>query len=1272
MNKITFKGLQSGGEVSNSYYIDYRNGPLFYNLVAQIDGKSFPVEEGRTTVVHSSASKGRNNYDISLTGNAPNAQSVTIIVNGNSKTYNVNPSNNNSFVASPVNLKKGKNLVTIRVKNNSQTVETTREIAFYNGGVTFYDMNIKEGSNEGMPIEYYPQYNYQTLANVIIDGKVIVPNAIYPDVIGDPAQPHPDPAINNIANNLNNSKMVKVNYKLTRAGSSTSVSGSVYAIPPTAYLPTDAFFIYDVPALDASMLKDPIDNGSLKPNVQYNLELKAVNESNKKLNVTPTEEGTSSLGFTLQNGTLPYIHEINYLQGYNGVNYESLTGTTLEGTNIFNMPFAVEILIGNPTAYQDTEKPIEIEKIIDIAGNGKTTGWTNTRKNVTATDVKSVSKLVNGVTKNFYRVVYEFSAMPTTGTQTINFRMGGTGGAITPAKVNLLSGPFVKYDKAVDGMIINVDTTEPVGDQAAFVLTESLGDLKGSFINITDLDKFKYRTTTTSTPVMQSVFFYINNTAIPLMQNANSTLVTDFEIDTSAAGYSLPDVYSKFFSGENKLRIVYQTSTSYYEKVIKVNLIPTNLPVIPAPGTSGVFPYGTQYKDAPLANDPSFPIRGSIFTTTQSEMNVYGTFDFIDLGTELFQVEAKLLGQLTKTNYILKITTPGQADMKWDLSQPFQLVKNGKVVGSYPTTATFTDNLTVRYDLDLQSFSFIIKNEQLNPDGSPKVYNFYVYNSGEAGPRASYRLEVDPTSIPYKVLRPILPEKSVINQNFIEVVIDAPGAEKILIKGGDVKSAEMEKIDFDSDNDGKIDYPNAYRYFVSGLKAGKVNKIELTISNGKDVSKDSIEIKYVPTNIPGAAFLETMKSSHKQFDGSLNLKFEKGTTLIRQDFNVPENLKNQIFDGHQLMFAIANPEDGVVDRREYETLPANFDLILESFGTRFNVSYPTHFTKSSPVFWIDAGLADDPVTNTYDPLKMGVDPYQFPGAKGLNNTEIPTYDLRPDNREVVTSKIGTLELKYDPDMRDAVGTIITAFRYDVKNKYWENVGGVVDTKKHTITIPFSQFGYYVVGKMVYSYYDITQHQYAKNYLEAIYAKGVMNPVSYDQFGADLFTSRGEFARMMVKAVNIPLNYELSKSHFDDVPYTINPDALWDFRYVETAARQGLIRGTTPRAFEPNAPVSREQAAVIIARTLNLKLDTDAKKIDAALQKQFKDYAQIDYYARSAVLAVAKKGFILGSQVDLEDVKKGFVFEPKASILRSDSAILVARVLADKKRLPKIN
>ena len=65
----------------------------------------------------------------------------------------------------------------------------------------------------------------------------------------------------------------------------------------------------------------------------------------------------------------------------------------------------------------------------------------------------------------------------------------------------------------------------------------------------------------------------------------------------------------------------------------------------------------------------------------------------------------------------------------------------------------------------------------------------------------------------------------------------------------------------------------------------------------------------------------------------------------------------------------------------------------------------------------------------------------------VQGTAIPTYDERPDDRELVASKRGTLTLAFDPNMREGIGTIVTVYRYDVKNKFWVNLGGTVDTEE---------------------------------------------------------------------------------------------------------------------------------------------------------------------------------------------------------------------------------
>lgn len=1276
LNRITFRGVQGGGEVTNSIYIEYHNGPVFYDLVAQLDGSKFNIQESGTTVVHSAASAGRQSADISITGFAPNAQQVTIDVNGSSKTYSVNSSNNYQFAASPITLNKGKNLVTLKVQNANQTVETTREVAFYNGEVTFYDVNLN-GMNgtsaSSEPLEYNPNLLVTSTNSTNITGKIIVPNYLKDD--SQPAdgtlEPHPNP--NAPAAGGVPAGGIPLKYTITGTGVNFSQPAGQYATPVGTYTGQEAFFIYEFTA--------PIGtNHTLVFDKIYNIQLTAKNARKTALG-QPDDEGTGLLGFALQDAGKQFIETINYLNGYRSGTGESLEGTPLEGANLYTVPFAMEVLVGNPNL-SVTSNLVDVTDIKNVSNASATNYAYNNTNNIENVSNSLVNKFVNINGKIYKREILVFKKLPFEGTQTVTLRVGGAGGTTKTVKFTMLFGPYVSYTSLYDNMTVYDDTNKIKTDRITEVVTTALSDFRGVLNNINNTSEIRYDFANNQA---QTVFFYVNNTPIKLQQVSGNP-VTSFKILGDTADLTDTNerekAFNALFSGENEIKFVFQGSKNSYEKTIKLYVIPTNLPVVPVEGTK-IYPYGSKYAE-PLPNDPSFVDRGGVYTTNEANMNVFGTFDFIDfvaagftntdivnnIQQKIDQMKVAANGLTSPDKYILKIeSTVNTNPIYWNLSKQLIIMRGAEVLGTVNNTANNdVANLAVRYDISTKTFSFILSSQALNADGSSSVYTFTVFNNGETGPKASYRLEVDPTSLPYTILRPILPNKSIVNQNFIEVIIDAPGADSITIN-----DQAAEKIEYDSDNNpATIEqlYKNTYRVFVNKLRAGK-NEIEFVITSANDEVESSFEITYAPTNIPGAQYLEPMASNHKVFENAVNLKFQKGTTLIRTDFNVPAGLKNQVFSGHNLLFAIANPEDGVVDRRELEAWPPNFNIVMESFGTRFRLSYPTRFTKASPVYWIDAGMADDPGTTAYDPLTRGVDPYQFPNATGAGGTKIPTYDERPDNRELITSKTAELTLAFDPNMKDSIGTIITVYRYDVKAKYWENMGGEVDVKKNTVKVPFTKFGYYVVGKMAYSFNDMTTHPYARNFLEAIYAKGIMNAAGFDDFGSNMFISRGEFAKMMVKALDIPLNYELSKPHFDDVPAIINPDALWDYRYVETAAREGIIRGTLPRTFQPSSNLTREEASVIIARALDMKLETDSDKINKDLEKTFKDATSVNFYAKSSVLAIAKKKYILGAPVDPADPKAGSVFEPRSNLLRSDAAIIVARILADLKRLPEI-
>ncbi|GFN32674.1 S-layer homology domain-containing protein [Paenibacillus xylaniclasticus] len=1250
LNEIKFQGVKGGGIVENSIYIDYHDGPTLYDLEASLYGNSFPLNESTTTVVHSTATKGKSQTDISISGKAPNAQSVTVEVNGKSRTFSVNSTNNYSFIASPVTVQKGKNLIKITVGNGTQKIETTREVAFYNGSVTFYDMSLTDASSNKVSLEYSPSLVTDKNGTLTVTGRVIVPN-FYGKVGSEIADaPHPNPTL----------ALQSLKGEIFAQGSATPVltfdNTTITSAAVQPYDVKDAFFVYD--------LTFNLDGSQLLYNQRYNVRMQANNEVNIANGTTPTVEGTNALNFTLVDSSTPYIEQVNYLPGYEPGNYLGLTGDELEGKSLYGMPIGVEVIIGN-YSNMDTSgglggSGLYIDQITNSAGKSATTGYTTTVLNQ-SDEVLTI----NGKTGSYRRIILEVSKLPFEGKQTIQFSVkSSTSGTSVTHKVTvtMLFGPYVSYTKLYDTMQYKYDTTS--SNVAYDLINVTLDMFAGEIQNVNNTDEIRYKPDANGA---QSIYFYVNNVAFPLVQkNAADAHDTKFTLDSSV---NINDVFAVMFSGENKIRFVFQGTSTFYERTVKLNLIPTNLPVIPVEGSSGVFPFTyvptvSDSEIVPTPNDPNFPLSGSIYTTSKSKMNIHGTFDFIDLGQSMTEADIKANMPATPSDYILKISSSTSKEYEWNLSQPFVVVNSDDPSASMiydPDNKGISGLLVVRYDVKEQTFSFILKEQELNSDGSSSVYNFYVYNSGIYGPKASYRLEVDPTALPYDIVRPILPAKSIVNQNFVEVVIDAKGAESVVIN-----KTEAVKSQFDADYDGTIDYYNAYRAIITDLKVGK-NTIKFTITSANDKTSGSFDITYAPTNIPGAQYMKQMSNSQKVFDGALTLTFPKGTTLVRSDYNVPAEFKNQVFTNHTLLYSIANSEDGVVDRHEFDGWPADFDKIITSYGEQFKFSFPSRFMKASPVYWIDAGLADDTTTKSlYDPLTYGAEPYQFP------NSGIPSYNDRASDRELVASKSGKLTLSFDPNMKDAVGTLITVYRYDNQNKYWENLGGVVDTKKNTITVPFTKFGYYVAAKMVYSFSDITGHPYARNYMESIYSKGISNSIGYEDFGADMYTTRGEFARMIVKALDIPLNYELGNPSFDDVPQIVNPDAIWDYRYIETAAREGIIRGTQPRTFDPSGNITREEAAVILARALELKLATDPDKIAADLEKQFKDHGNINYYAKASVAAIAKKGYIKGSPVDTKDPKKGYVFEPRSNLLRSDAAIIVGKMMADLKKLPKLN
>lgn len=508
---------------------------------------------------------------------------------------------------------------------------------------------------------------------------------------------------------------------------------------------------------------------------------------------------------------------------------------------------------------------------------------------------------------------------------------------------------------------------------------------------------------------------------------------------------------------------------------------------------------------------------------------------------------------------------------------------------------------------------------------------------------------------PYSILSPKLPNESVIKQNFVNVSILAEGASGILI--GKTPMVKDPKVDI-------------FRLEVKGLKKGK-NTIKFTITSGTTKTNGSFDITYSDEVLQGAQLKTTLTSAGKltAFQNSVVLNFPKGT-MLRDATPTPGSTNTRqinLFNDQYILLGIADKQDGRTIKQynqvgEWDNAKGVYldgdikEIDAKNLATTYLTTGMLHYGYASNLYWIDAGyfVQGKPI-NDYSTISAS-DPYK-------TNNEFFSGHV---GKWMEPTQQGTITLKYDPNIVNAVNTSLSVWKN--VDSTWYNMGGIVNTGSKTITATFDGFGYYTVVALRYSYDDIVSHPYARNELETMLAKGIMKTKDANEFGVYENMTRGEFATMLVKIMGISLDYDPNNLTFSDVvKYS---DYHWDYRYIETAVRKGLVKGTAPRVFSPNRALSREDAAVMIARAMNLKLGTIEKDL-TTLQKLFTDTGSIvSSYSVPSILAVYKAGIISGIENKLVAGQKKITyrFDPQAKFTRADAAVMAQRMMIKMKKL----
>ena len=154
--------------------------------------------------------------------------------------------------------------------------------------------------------------------------------------------------------------------------------------------------------------------------------------------------------------------------------------------------------------------------------------------------------------------------------------------------------------------------------------------------------------------------------------------------------------------------------------------------------------------------------------------------------------------------------------------------------------------------------------------------------------------------------------------------------------------------------------------------------------------------------------------------------------------------------------------------------------------------------------------------------------------------------------------------------------------------------------------------------------------------------GIVSGVTATTFEPDRNITRAEFATLMVKTLDLPLD---ASALFEDVR-----GEEWYVSYVNAAAKAGLIVGYDGY-FRPNEVITREEMAVVVVKA--------GKLLGKALEERggndkFFDNGDIAPWASESVDIAASNGLVSGMAPDR--------FAPHENTTRAQAVSVIKRLL----------
>ncbi|WP_438448042.1 5'-nucleotidase C-terminal domain-containing protein [Gorillibacterium sp. sgz5001074] len=232
--------------------------------------------------------------------------------------------------------------------------------------------------------------------------------------------------------------------------------------------------------------------------------------------------------------------------------------------------------------------------------------------------------------------------------------------------------------------------------------------------------------------------------------------------------------------------------------------------------------------------------------------------------------------------------------------------------------------------------------------------------------------------------------------------------------------------------------------------------------------------------------------------------------------------------------------------------------------------------------------------------------------------------------------------------RSVDGSGATAVVFDPATGELSFVPAVFETAngKTVVRIIRNSNSIYTVVQADKTFADLKGH-WARNEVELLASKLLVKGQTDTAFAPDAAITRAEFAALLVRALGLKPD-AAGASTIADVK-----SGEWYAGAIGAAVKAGVMKGFEDGTFRPNASITREEMAVMIARALAAAGKGEAQTQTDASRK-FADGSQIQAWALDSVGRSAAAGIVNGTADNR--------FQPSAQATRAEAAVMLKRFL----------